>query len=189
MDQDAPGLLAGSAGVAVMTLGEKAEQQLPGWPGSHGPARTLERVAGMPERPGRQPLPVNRAMRYGQRALLGALRSVMAHAGLRGPWPSAQFTVIRLTNDQILENVTGVGATPQSWPLAVGPGQDNGTPRGNEVVMRTPGRCRAGKPTHNDSEPVCLAPEHRQGYRARLGRGGRAVACRVVRLPRSAAFA
>lgn len=112
------GLLAGAAGVAVMTLGEKAEQRLTGRPDSHVPARTLERIAGLPERPGRQPHVVNLAMHYGQGALLGVLRSVMAHAGLRGPWSSGKFTVIRLTSDQILENVTGVGAPPQSWPRA-----------------------------------------------------------------------
>ncbi|GHH71778.1 hypothetical protein GCM10018793_07750 [Streptomyces sulfonofaciens] len=110
------GLLAGTAGVVVMTLGEKAEQRLTGRPGSHVPARTLERVAGMPERPGRQPVPVNWAMHYGQGILLGVLRSVMAHAGLRGPLSSAKFTVVRLTNDQILENATGVGAPPETWP-------------------------------------------------------------------------
>lgn len=99
-----------------MTLGEKAEQRLTGRPGSHVPARTLERVTGAPERPARQPVAVNWAMHYGQGALLGVLRSVMAHAGLRGPWASAQFTVVRLTNDQILENATGVGAPPQTWP-------------------------------------------------------------------------
>ena len=53
---------------------------------------------------------------YGQGIVLGVLRSVMAHAGLRGPWSSAKFTVIRLTNDQILENATGVGAPPPTWP-------------------------------------------------------------------------
>ncbi|MFI9244048.1 hypothetical protein ACIGXF_15975 [Streptomyces sp. NPDC053086] len=110
------GLIAGAAGVGVMTLGEKAEQRLTGRPSSHIPARTLERVTGLPERRGRQPLPVNWAMHYGQGALLGVLRSVMAHAGLRGPWSSAKFTVVRLTNDQILENATGVGAPPQTWP-------------------------------------------------------------------------
>lgn len=26
------------------------------------------------------------------------------------------FTVLRLTSDQILENATGVGAPPQTWP-------------------------------------------------------------------------
>jgi hypothetical protein len=40
----------------------------------------------------------------------------MAHAGLRGPVASAKFAVVRLTNDQILENLTGVGAPPQTWP-------------------------------------------------------------------------
>ncbi|WP_318199514.1 hypothetical protein [Streptomyces sp. SCL15-4] len=112
------GLLAGAAGVVVMTLGEKAEQRLTGRPDSHVPARTLERLAGLPERPGRQSPLVNRVMHYGQGALLGVLRSVMAQAGLRGPVASAQFAVVRLTNDQILENATGVGAPPQTWPRA-----------------------------------------------------------------------
>ncbi|WP_437042009.1 hypothetical protein [Streptomyces sp. enrichment culture] len=110
------GLLAGTAGVLVMTLGEKAEQRLTGRPDSYVPARTLERLIGAPERPGRQPRPVNLAMHVGQGALLGVLRSVMAQAGLRGPWSSAKFAVVRLTSDQILENATGVGAPPQTWP-------------------------------------------------------------------------
>ncbi|MCQ0015019.1 hypothetical protein [Actinomadura madurae] len=59
---------------------------------------------------------MNWTMHYGQGALVGVLRSVMAHAGLRGPWASAKFTVVRLTSDQILENATGVGAPPESWP-------------------------------------------------------------------------
>ncbi|MFD5023463.1 hypothetical protein [Streptomyces sp. NPDC058373] len=49
-------------------------------------------------------------------ALRAALRSVMANAGLRGPVASAKFTVVRLTNDQILEKATGVGAPPSTWP-------------------------------------------------------------------------
>ncbi|MEU7096766.1 hypothetical protein AB0A66_00180 [Streptomyces longwoodensis] len=110
------GLVAGTAGGVVMTLGEKAEQALTGRPDSHVPARVLERLTGLPERPGRQPLPVNRAMHFGQAALLGVLRSVMAQAGLRGPVASAKFAVVRLTNDQILENATGVGAPPSTWP-------------------------------------------------------------------------
>ncbi|WP_426513326.1 hypothetical protein ACPPVO_23530 [Dactylosporangium sp. McL0621] len=40
----------------------------------------------------------------------------MAHAGLRGPLASTMFTAVCLTNDQLLENATGVGAPPQSWP-------------------------------------------------------------------------
>ncbi|WP_409468723.1 hypothetical protein [Streptomyces sp. HC307] len=77
----------------------------------------------MSERPGRQPQWVNLTMHFGQGALLGILRSAMAHAGLRGPWASAQFAVVRLANDQILTNATCVGAPPQTWSrreLAVG---------------------------------------------------------------------
>ncbi|MEV5428035.1 hypothetical protein [Streptomyces sp. NPDC052701] len=110
------GLAAGTAGGLAMTLGEKIEQAVTGRPDSHVPARVLQRLTGLPERPGRQPLPVNWAMHYGQAALLGVLRSVMAQAGLRGPVASAKFTVVRLTSDQILENATGVGAPPQTWP-------------------------------------------------------------------------
>lgn len=110
------GLLAGTAGGVVMTLGEKIEQAVTGRPDSHVPGRVLERLTGMPDSPGRQPLPVNWTMHFGQAALLGVLRSVMAHAGLRGPLASAKFTVVRLTNDQILENATGVGAPPSTWP-------------------------------------------------------------------------
>jgi hypothetical protein len=110
------GLIAGMAGTVVMTLGEKVEQRLTGRPGSYVPARVLERLTGIDERNGQGADRVNWAMHYGQGALLGVLRSVMAHAGLRGPWASAKFTVVRLTSDQILENATGVGAPPESWP-------------------------------------------------------------------------
>ncbi|MFD4986714.1 hypothetical protein [Streptomyces sp. NPDC058374] len=110
------GLIAGTAGGVVMTLGEKVEQAITKRPDSHVPARVLQRLTGMPEQPGEQPLPVNWAMHFGQAALLGVLRSVMAQAGLRGPAASAKFAVVRLTNDQILENATGVGAPPSTWP-------------------------------------------------------------------------
>ncbi|MEU5362410.1 hypothetical protein ABZ354_02690 [Streptomyces sp. NPDC005925] len=110
------GLLAGTAGGVVMTLSEKVEQAVTGRPDSHVPARVLQRLTGLPERPGTQPLPVNWAMHHGQAAILGILRSIMAQSGLRGPIASTQFTIVRLTNDQILENATGVGAPPTTWP-------------------------------------------------------------------------
>ncbi|MGP3942766.1 hypothetical protein [Streptomyces sp. 6N106] len=110
------GLIAGTAGGLVMTLGEKIEQALTQRPDSHVPARVLQRLTGLPEEPEKQPVPVNWAMHFGQAAVLGVLRSVMAHVGLRGPVASAKFMVVRLTNDQILENATGVGAPPATWP-------------------------------------------------------------------------
>ena len=110
------GLVAGLAGAAVMTVGEKVEQRLTGRPDSHVPARVLARLTGLAEQRERQPRWLNLAMHYGQGALVGVLRSVMAQAGLRGPVASGMFTVVRLTSDQILENATGVGAPPQTWP-------------------------------------------------------------------------
>ena len=110
------GLVAGAAGAVVMTIGEKLEQRVTGRPDSHVPGRVLERLLGVPERAGRQPDVVNLAMHFGQGALAGVVRSLMANAGMRGPVASAMFTAVRLSNDQILENATGVGAPPQTWP-------------------------------------------------------------------------
>ena len=110
------GLVAGLAGTAVMTAAEKVEQRMTGRPDSYVPARVLARLLGRPERSGRQSRALNLAMHFGQGALVGVLRSVMAQAGLRGAVASSMFTVVRLTSDQILENATGVGAPPQTWP-------------------------------------------------------------------------
>nr|WP_116050815.1 hypothetical protein [Amycolatopsis palatopharyngis] len=117
------GLLSGAAGVTVMTPGEKLEQSLTNRPNFHVPARVLQRLIGMREHPGRQPQPVNWAMHFGQDVALGVLRSVMAHAGLRGPWSSTKFTVILLTNDQILANATGAVADALAARIGPGPGQ------------------------------------------------------------------
>ncbi|QJY47535.1 hypothetical protein [Pseudonocardia broussonetiae] len=110
------GLVAGAAGAVVMTLGEKVEQRFTHRPDSLVPARVLQRLTGLPERPANRSGAANWTMHIGQGALIGVLRSVMAHAGLRGPVASAMFAVVRLTNDQVLENATGVGAPPQTWP-------------------------------------------------------------------------
>jgi len=110
------GLVAGLAGATAMTMAEKVEQRFTGRPDSQVPARVLARLTGLPEQPARQPRWLNLAMHYGQGALVGVLRSVMAQVGLRGPVASGMFTVVRLSSDQILENATGVGAPPQTWP-------------------------------------------------------------------------
>ncbi|WP_309117848.1 hypothetical protein [Saccharothrix sp.] len=107
------GVLAGAVGVVVMTVAEKVEQRVTGRPDSHVPARVLERLTGLPERRSRAH---NLVMHFGQGALLGVVRALMANAGLRGPVASGMFAVVRLTNDQVLENATGVGAPPQTWP-------------------------------------------------------------------------
>ncbi|UEM25345.1 hypothetical protein JL100_035415 (plasmid) [Skermanella mucosa] len=110
------GLLAGVAGVAAMTLAEKLEQAVTGRPNSYVPAHTLERLLGLPERPDRERLGLNWTMHWGQGILLGAVRALMARHGIRGPVGSFIFLNLRLINDQSLENATGVGALPWTWP-------------------------------------------------------------------------
>jgi hypothetical protein len=107
------GVVAGAVGGVVMTVGEKLEQRLTGRPDSHVPGRVLGRLTGAAEHPGRA---LNLTMHFGQAALAGIVRSLMANAGMRGAVASAMFAVVRLSNDQLLENATGVGAPPQTWP-------------------------------------------------------------------------
>lgn len=107
------GAVAGLAGAVVMTAAEKLEHRWTGRPDSYVPARTLRRLAGLRDV---EDVRSNLVMHLAQGALLGIVRGVMATAGLRGPWASGMFWVLRLTNDQILENATGVGAPPWTWP-------------------------------------------------------------------------
>ncbi len=110
------GLLAGLAGVAAMTLAEKIEQQLTGRPDSYVPAHTLERLLGQPHKPDSERLGFNWTMHWGEGIVLGAVRGLMAAGGFRGPVGSFMFMNLRLLNDQTLENATGVGAPPWTWP-------------------------------------------------------------------------
>lgn len=111
------GLVAGLAGVAAMTLAEKIEQRFTGRPNSYMPARVLERLFGLAPKPDSQRLARNWAMHWGQGIVVGAARGLMAERGVRGPIGSFLFTNLRLLNDQTLENATGVGALPWTWPL------------------------------------------------------------------------
>jgi hypothetical protein len=111
----ARGAAAGVAGVAVMTAAEKAEQLLTKRPNSYVPAHTLSHVLGL-NRPDEDRWARNMTMHYGNGLLLGALRGVMSAANLRGPRAALMLTPVRLTWDQTLENLTGVGAPPWTWP-------------------------------------------------------------------------
>ncbi len=111
------GLLAGAAGVAAMTLGEKLEQLVTKRPNSYVPAHTLEGLLRMPRRPDAERLRLNWTMHWGQGILLGVARALMAEKGIRGPIGSFLLMNLRLLNDQTLENVTGVGALPWTWPV------------------------------------------------------------------------
>ena len=58
----------------------------------------------------------NLAMHYASGAIGGAVRGVMAAANLRGPFASLMHANLRLSFDQTLENLTGAGAPPWTWP-------------------------------------------------------------------------
>ncbi len=113
----ASGLLAGLAGVAAMTVAEKVEQRITHRPNSFVPAHVLERLLRQPHKPDAERRWMNWAMHWGQGALLGAVRGMMAARGLRGPVGSFLFMNLRLLNDQTLENATRVGAPPWTWPV------------------------------------------------------------------------
>jgi hypothetical protein len=110
------GLLAGAAGVAAMTLAEKLEQAITKRPDSYVPAHTLERLLGLRPKPDDERVSMNWAMHWGQGIALGAVRALMARQGVRGPMGSFLHLNLRLLNDQTLENATGVGAPPWTWP-------------------------------------------------------------------------
>ena len=112
----ARGLAAGLIGVAAMTAGEKLEQAVTRRPNSYVPAHTLERLLRLPTKPDADRLWLNWAMHWGQGILLGAVRGLMAQRGFRGPVGSFLFLNLRLLNDQTLENATGVGSPPWTWP-------------------------------------------------------------------------
>src|ERR671928_56228 len=92
------------------------EQRLTHRPSSFVPSHTLERLLGLKSKPDQERVWLNWAMHWGQGVLLGAVRGVMAQRGVRGPVSSFLFMNLRLLNDQVLENATGVGAPPWTWP-------------------------------------------------------------------------
>jgi hypothetical protein len=110
------GLAAGLVGVAAMTAAEKLEQVVTGRPNSFVPAHTLEWLLRLPHKPDQARLGLNWTMHWGQGILLGAVRGLMAARGVRGPVASFLFLNLRLLNDQLLENITGAGTPPWTWP-------------------------------------------------------------------------
>ena len=112
------GAVAGLLGVAAMTAGEKVEQALTSRPSSYVPARALRTLLGRATGDNERPALWNHAMHWGTGALVGTLAGVWAALGLRGPRAYLAHTVVRLAFDQTVENATGVGAPPRTWPPA-----------------------------------------------------------------------
>ena len=111
----AAGAAGGLAGAAAMAATARLEQLFTHRPSSYVPGRTLAHLLGLPK-PDDDRLARNLAMHYGTGMLVGTLRGLMAAANLRGPFASLMHANVRLTVDQTLENATGVGAPPSTWP-------------------------------------------------------------------------
>jgi len=100
-----------------MTLPQKAEQSITHRPNSYVPARTLERLISVRAASDAQLWGLNMAMHYGQGAVAGDVRAIMAWKGIRGPFANFIFVGVRLPLDQSLGNRTGEGAPPWTWPV------------------------------------------------------------------------
>ena len=109
------GALAGLGGAAAMAAASKLEQLVTRRPDSYVPAHTLGRLLGLADADADR-WARNMAMHYASGAIGGAVRGVMAAGNLRGPFASAMHTNLRLSFDQTLENLTGAGAPPWTWP-------------------------------------------------------------------------
>jgi hypothetical protein len=109
------GVAGGLAGTAVMTVAEKLEQAVTKRPDSYVPARTLAHLLRL-SKPDQDRWSRNMAMHYGTGGLVDIVRAVMAQAGMNGPKVAVLFTPLRLAVDQTLENATGVGTPPWTWP-------------------------------------------------------------------------
>jgi hypothetical protein len=109
------GSFAGIAGAAAMAATAKLEQVVTGRPDSYVPARTLAHLLRLPD-PDSDRWGRNMAMHHLAGASAGVVRGVMSAANLRGPFASLMHTNLRLSFDQTLENATGVGAPPWTWP-------------------------------------------------------------------------
>ncbi len=111
------GAVAGVLGVAAMTVGEKVEQSLTRRPDSYVPGRALLTLVGRHAPDEAKPLVANQLLHWATGATLGALRGVWSVVGLRGPRANLAHTVVRLSFDQTVENVSGAGAPPHTWPV------------------------------------------------------------------------
>lgn len=109
------GMIAGVAGTAAMTASEKIEQAITGRPSSYIPGHTVERLLVLPTKSDEDRKWMNWAAHWGLGVLGAPWRGIMAEGGMRGPMASLLFFVTRLTTDETMENVTGVGKPPWSW--------------------------------------------------------------------------
>jgi hypothetical protein len=100
-----------------MTASQKVEQFFTNRPNSSVPGYTLAKLLGGRPVPGKDLWSWNMAMHYGQGVAAAVVRGVMSYTGVRGPFADFIFMGVRLMTDQTLENWTGVGSLPWTWPV------------------------------------------------------------------------
>ncbi|WP_207456258.1 hypothetical protein [Desertivibrio insolitus] len=110
------GAIAGLVGAGAMVVGERLEQSVTHRPDSYIPARALLTLLGRHPGDADKPTVWNHVMHYGTGAALGAVRGIWAVTGIRGPLANVWHTAVRLGFDQTVENATGAGAAPSTWP-------------------------------------------------------------------------
>lgn len=111
------GAVAGLAGGGAMVVSEKVEQLLTGRTDSFVPGRTLLALLGQAPAETRRDTGSAMVMHYASAAAVGAVRGVWAATGIRGAHADVWHTILRLGVDQTLENASGAGAPPTSWPV------------------------------------------------------------------------
>ena len=109
------GLIGGAFGTAAMTISENLEQRVTGRADSYVPARTAGRLLRL-RKPETEDFGRNLAMHWGTGIVGGAARALLSERGFRGLSASATHLAVRVTTDQMLENVEGVSSPPWTWP-------------------------------------------------------------------------
>ena len=109
------GVVGGLIGTAVMTLAENVEQRFTHRADSYVPARTAAHLF-RARQPDKKSIPRNWAMHWGTGTVMGVARAVMSASGFKGAAASSAHLLLRFSTDQTLENATGVGTPPWTWP-------------------------------------------------------------------------
>lgn len=105
------GLLAGIVGIASMSLNQRSRRfgKMPSDKASRVSVPKLEKVLRKPEKMGSSGWLLKQAMHWGQGALAAIAKPAISKSRASSDYPSFLLTGLRLSTDQILENLFRVG--------------------------------------------------------------------------------
>jgi hypothetical protein len=110
------GLVAGLAGTAAMTLSSTVEAKLRRRPPSSAPATAAATVLGVQPRDERGQARFNTVVHWGYGTAWGAVRGLLAAAGLRGTPAAAAHLGAVWTTAQLVLPATGAAEPAWRWP-------------------------------------------------------------------------